>query len=192
MADLALVPFLLGEPVELVEAVASYFARRWSLSVEVCRPWFDPDSSLSSVRGQHDAVALLASLEQKPPAPRVLGITDADLFVSVLTFVIGLGRLGGAAAVVSTHRLRNERLGMPSDPELLFARLTKEAVHELGHTFGLTHCLDPGCAMGRAATAGEVDIKGDTFIGHCQEAFVAAKEAVLRKQPIATCAITTS
>ena len=42
---------------------------------------------------------------------------------------------------------------MPDDgPALLRARLAKEAVHELGHTFGLLHCPDHGCVMARSAT----------------------------------------
>jgi archaemetzincin len=181
MADLALVPFHLRDSGELVESVAEHFARRWGLAVAVHPPAFDPETTLDARRGQYDAAALLACLQNEPGASRVLGITDADLCMSIFTFVIGLGQLGGRAAVVSTHRLRTETVGLPASPERLRERLIKEAVHELGHTLGLTHCLDAGCVMRSAAVADEVDIKGNDFVGGCREAFLRAKTALLRK-----------
>ena len=65
-----------------------------------------------------------------------------DLYVPVLTFVFGEAQLEGNCAVVSTARLHEEFYGMPASDDLLGERLLKEAVHELGHTFGLRHCAD--------------------------------------------------
>ena len=72
-------------------------------------------------------------------------MTDADLFIPVLTFVYGEAQLGGRAAVVSTARLAVEQ--GRHDPALVAERIVKECVHELGHTFGLLHCDTPGCVM---------------------------------------------
>ena len=68
----------------------------------------------------------------------MLGVTDRDLFIPILTYVFGEAQLGGRAAVVSTARLVEdvELFG----PQLLVERLAKEAVHEVGHAFGLLHC----------------------------------------------------
>ena len=65
---------------------------------------------------------------------RLLGITQLDLYIPILTFVFGEAQLGGASAVVSYHRLQQEFYGLPQDRDLLANRLLIESVHELGHT----------------------------------------------------------
>jgi archaemetzincin len=99
----------------------------------------------------------------------VLGITDVDLFIPVLTFVFGEAQVDGPAAVVSTARLRltyNER---PAPPTLLEVRLLKECLHELGHTFGLVHCPDGTCLMSRSNSILEVDQKRVAFCRDCRQ-----------------------
>jgi len=121
-----------------------------------------PAETLDPRRGQHSSGAILRWVAGLRPAQRLLAVTDVDLFVPVLTFVFGEAQLGGHAALVSTARL------MPHDgAPLLRARLAKEAVHELGHTFGLTHCPDHGCAMARSATLFDVDRKSARLCADC-------------------------
>ncbi|MFC1747118.1 hypothetical protein ACFLZR_02165, partial [Candidatus Neomarinimicrobiota bacterium] len=64
-------------------------------------------------RGQHDSTAILELLLRMPhdPGDRVLGVTLADLFIPIFTFVFGEAQLDGQAAVVSTRRLHNEYYG---------------------------------------------------------------------------------
>ncbi len=124
-----------------------------------------PEGSLDPQRQQHSSRVLLAwLLERLPdPAARVIGITDVDLFIPVLTFVFGEAQLGGHAAVVSTARLRD------TVPEsVLRARLLKETVHELGHTFGLLHCASPVCVMARSPTIFGVDVKSSRLCRDCR------------------------
>ena len=97
----------------------------------------------------------------------------------ILTFVFGEAQLNNTCAVVSSHRLRQEFYGLPASPELLRERLRKEAVHELGHTFGLTHCRDYECVMAASHAVERIDLKGSHFCGHCHSrvsAFVPAKK----------------
>jgi archaemetzincin len=89
----------------------------------------------------------------------VLGITERDLYVPVLSFVFGQAQLRGRAAVVSLARLRPEFYGMPPDDELLAGRAVKEALHELGHVLGLVHCLDRSCPMSLSVGLSEIDAK---------------------------------
>ena len=99
---------------------------------------------------------------------RVLGVTAVDLFIPVLTFVFGEAQLEGRAAVVSTYRLDSEIYGLPADPELLFERLCKEAVHELGHTYDLMHCHESRCVMLSSTYVEEIDLKSDQFCSRCR------------------------
>jgi archaemetzincin len=101
-----------------------------------------------------------------PPQGKVLGVTDADLFIPILTFVFGEAQLGGRSAVVSTARLAEP--GLP-DERIVMERLAKESVHEMGHVFGLLHCDVPGCVMGRSSSVRDVDKKRGDLCPTCRE-----------------------
>jgi archaemetzincin len=88
--------------------------------------------------------------------------------VPVLTFVFGEAQLDGNCALVSTARLKEEFYGMPPRRELARERLIKEAVHELGHTFGLRHCADWRCVMSSSHAVERLDVKGAAFCALCR------------------------
>jgi archaemetzincin len=96
-----------------------------------------------------------------------LAIAADDLFIPILTYVFGEAELGGNVAVASYYRLQNERYGLPANLPLLRERLEKEALHELGHVFGLTHCHSQMCAMYTSTYVGDIDLKGRTFCDEC-------------------------
>jgi len=129
-----------------------------------------PADSFEPRRGQHASGKILAWLASRAPdgSRRILGVTDADLFIPILTFVFGEAELRGRAAVVSTARL-SDRDGVPAEPSLFAARLAKECVHEVGHTFGLIHCRAPGCAMARSASLRDVDAKTGHLCPECRD-----------------------
>ena len=76
--------------------------------------------------------------------------------------------MGGPCAVVSAHRLRQEFYGLPADGTLLRQRLLKEAVHELGHAFGLRHCIDYRCAMASAHAVEWIDLRESSLCESCR------------------------
>ena len=120
-------------------------------------------------RNQYHSTRLLERLTREYATGfRILGITALDLFVPVLSFVFGEAQVNGLCAVVSTHRLREEIYGLPADPDLLLDRLTKEAVHELGHTFGLRHCDDWTCVMASTSSVERLDIRTAAFCERCR------------------------
>jgi archaemetzincin len=92
-----------------------------------------------------------------------------DLYIPVLTFVFGEAQLKDGAAVVSAHRLRQEFYGMPADTDLLHERLLKEALHELGHTYGLRHCPDYTCVMSSSTGVERIDLKNAEFCPNCAQ-----------------------
>ncbi len=132
---------------------------------------FDPQ------RGQYNSSLILQQLIMKPPldAEKILGVLDVDLFIPILTFVFGEAQLKGIGAVVSTHRLHNRFYGLPEDREVTTDRLFKEAVHELGHTFGLIHCLQPKCVMNSSTYAENIDQKSAELCPLCQKSIKVEK-----------------
>ncbi|HUC43968.1 MAG TPA: hypothetical protein VMR65_08020, partial [Candidatus Sulfotelmatobacter sp.] len=118
-----------------------------------------PSEAWDPRRGQFESGSILEWLASRHPgAHKVLGVTDVDLFIPILTFVFGEAQLGGRTAVVSTARLGDAPF-VPGESARIARRLEKEAVHELGHTFGLLHCRDGSCAMARSPSLRHVDAK---------------------------------
>ncbi len=118
-------------------------------TLQVC-PGYNP------LRGQYSAEVLLWTLSKRH-ADRVLGVTSEDIYAEPMNFVFGLAELGGRAAVVSTFRLRC------GEHERFRSRLLKEALHELGHTLGMRHCLSRACVMSFSNSIAEVDEKAAEF-----------------------------
>ena len=98
---------------------------------------------------------------------RVLGVMDADIFVHELNFVFGQATCPGKAALISLHRLRPKFYGESPKMELFLERALKEAVHELGHTLGLTHCSRSFCVMYFSNSISDTDVKQSLFCNDC-------------------------
>jgi len=132
----------------------------------------DVDVAFLPARNQYISSALLAQMHRIPltPGTHLLGITSLDLCVPVLTFVFGEAQLGGPCAIVSTHRLRDEFYGLPADGDRLGDRLLKEAIHEIGHTFGLRHCDNWACAMSSSHSVERLDYREAEFCSACRAA----------------------
>ncbi len=118
-------------------------------------------------RGQREGSSLLRALPGPKKGDVVLGVIDEDIFVAETNFIFGLAY--GSRAIISLARLRQEFYGLPSDPGLFRERAKKEAVHELGHLFGLSHCPDRRCVMHFSNSIFETDLKGWRFCGRCRK-----------------------
>jgi len=129
-----------------------------------------PADAFDPARGQFSSTQILRwTLAHHPEdALKVLTLTDGDLFIPVLTFVFGEAQVGGVAAVVSTARLEAGFYGLGPDPARFRARLEKECIHELGHTFGLVHCRRPGCVMTASLSVLDVDAKRGALCPDCR------------------------
>jgi len=128
-----------------------------------------PDYAHDPRRGQYLADDILAQLVRLDlPAERWLGVVDMDLYTPGLNFVFGQARMGGPAAVVALSRLRRSFYGLPDDEALFHQRAVKEAVHELGHTYGLGHCRNPRCVMSFSNSLYDVDRKERGFCPSCR------------------------
>ncbi len=146
-------------------------------------PLPDPHYAFDAERGQFSSTLILRDALARFPrgASKLLVLTERDLFIPMLSFVYGQAQLDGTVAVVSMARLRQEFYGLPPNRPLLLVRLRKEALHELGHAFGLTHCEDRLCTMSLSTTMQQLDAKGTDFCESCavllgEAAAVAARE----------------
>jgi len=156
-------------PEKAWEWVENAAAEWFPLPIRRLAPMPIPATAYDAKRGQYQSVELMKMLAKNAPhdAERVLGVTDVDLSIPMLSFLFGQAQLDGPIAVVSLFRLHQEFYGLPADEGLLRERTVKEMLHELGHTFGLTHCSEPKCAMSLATHIALVDSKSEQFCSRC-------------------------
>ncbi|MDO8736531.1 MAG: archaemetzincin family Zn-dependent metalloprotease [Thermoleophilia bacterium] len=128
-----------------------------------------PAGAYNSRRGQYDAGGLLEALAKRSDGEAlILGVTAVDLFAPRLNFVFGLSDRNTGTAVISLHRLAPEFYHEEPDTDLFKERVGKEAIHELGHLLGLSHCTNAGCIMRFSSTIAETDEKGPGFCESCE------------------------
>lgn len=128
-----------------------------------------PERAYDPKRKQYQSVEMMKMLaEMLPPdSCRLLGVTDVDLAIPMLSFLFGQAQVDGPVALISVCRLRQEFYGLRADEDVLRSRVVKEVLHELGHTFGLVHCDDPKCAMSLATHIQRVDEKDEQYCAQC-------------------------
>ncbi len=165
-----IVPFLFHEHQFLPE-MTDVITRDFRRTTRLPEIDFDAFYAYDSSRKQYNSTQILKGLLalNRNEAEKILGITDVDLFIPILTYVFGEAQLNGPTAVVSTFRLKPQFYGLPKNDPLLQDRIIKEAVHELGHAFGLRHCQNYQCVMSSSTFADEIDLKGKTFCEDCRE-----------------------
>jgi archaemetzincin len=170
VSDLTIVPIGEVDP-DLLEYLglvlpATFAARGRMVSIKI-----DPADAYNSARRQYHSTHLLQKVRDFAisGSGKVLGITEVDLFIPIFTFVFGEAQVGGPAALMSAHRLRQEFYGLPEDRNLLFGRAEKEATHELGHAYGLAHCRSYDCVMRFSNSVEDVDVKANEFCPSCSD-----------------------
>jgi archaemetzincin len=151
----------------VMERVGAELERAYGTTVVRFEPAGRPQDTYDPKRRQHASGKVLAwLLGAAPPHGKVLGLTDQDLFIPILTYVFGEAQLGGRVAVASTARLRED---LELHGERRFTeRVVKESIHEIGHAYGLVHCHVPRCVMSRASGVRDVDEKSPELCPRCR------------------------
>jgi archaemetzincin len=129
-----------------------------------------PPEAYNAVRKQYHSTRILEEVHfllGKSSLGKVLAITNVDLYVPRMNFVFGEAFCPGKVALVSIYRLKPEFYGQPPNQALLVERTVKEAIHELGHAFGLKHCENPYCVMRFSRHIIDTDSKGKSFCAAC-------------------------
>jgi len=155
---------------DLLDWLCYELERGFRAETELLSP-MDPAFAYHPERKQYHSTELLHAMSKRVTRNtwRILGITDVDLYVPILTFVFGEALLGGHSSIVSYHRLRQEFYGLAADRDVLARRLLTEAVHELGHTMHLVHCRDHRCVMSSSHAVEWIDIKESNFCRDCAD-----------------------
>lgn len=122
-------------------------------------------------RRQYNGNLLINEIENNFASDKykTIGLFNIDLFIPIFTYIFGQAFLNGRSGIVSIYRLSNEKYGIKEDPKLLIDRFSKEIIHELGHTFGLIHCLSPDCVMRSGTYVEDIDQKGIKLCDNCRK-----------------------
>ncbi len=133
----------------------------------------NPLYAFDTIRCQYNSKLILQRLRQvrTGEAAKFLGVTHVDLYVPILKFVFGLAEIKGPCALISLCRLRPQFYDEPADPLRYLARAEKTALHELGHSLGLTHCIERRCVMFSSTRIEDTDRKGAGFCPGCGDLF---------------------
>lgn len=154
---------------EALEGLKDSLSKVFNRQVFIAKEMPEPDYAFDKKRNQYLSTAILNTLMKQKEYnvyEKVLGVVDHDLYVPQLNFVFG--EASGKVAVISLTRLRQGFYGLPEYKELFYKRVLTEAVHELGHTYGLGHCKNPRCVMFFSNTLADTDRKGHEFCPACK------------------------
>ena len=102
-----------------------------------------PKSCLNKIKTRYRADSIITFLNQQTTEGFVtIGLTTKDISTTKGKIsdwgIYGSGFCPGKSSIVSSFRLKGNNK---------FEKLVKVAVHELGHTQGLHHCLEKTCLM---------------------------------------------
>jgi len=158
---LTLLPCGLVEREDLNQLVSALCENGMQVTIARERP--TPLGAFNSQRRQYRADDFLV-IARKQPGERVLVVTNCDLYADDLNFVFGLAESFGRCAVISLFRLR---IGVTEQE--FRRRVVKEAVHEIGHTFGLAHCAKPSCVMFFSNSLVDTDRKETSWCEACEK-----------------------
>ena len=159
----------------IIAQLGPQLERRFRAPVAVHEKPVPIDPFYDAQRAQYYSTGIIGHLLERyrfadeAAATKILGVAGQDLFIPILTYVFGEAQLGGMVGVVSYYRLPNERYGLPANDKLFADRLLKEAMHELGHTFGLIHCRAYNCAMHISTYVEDIDTKPAEFCRECEQ-----------------------
>jgi archaemetzincin len=166
--DIFIVPVKFSN-VNLLKNLTDELTKRFFCKTNILDLSIDIDKFFSEERGQYFSTQIIAELMNITGElnGKVIMLTDVDIYVPVLTFIFGEAQLNGKHSIVSVCRLHEEFYSGESNNSLLLQRTIKEVLHELGHNYGLLHCLNWDCVMHSSPGIEEVDIKGNTFCRTC-------------------------
>jgi archaemetzincin len=168
--DITLISFGYFEK-QILEKVAKAVGSEYNCFLNLKDGHVDLSEFFDPVRRQYNGNSLLKFVDALPVpgTGKTMGLFSVDIFIPILTYIFGQASLGGRSGIASLYRLNNESYGMKADHDLLLDRFKKEVIHELGHTFGLTHCDVPTCVMRSSTYVEDIDQKDQSLCRGCRK-----------------------
>jgi len=139
---------------QVVDEIAKRIKSELNLKVSEVGELKPCEEALNNQRGQYDANALISFLDTFKNKGIAIWILPCDIYCQGFNFVFGIAK-PYSCAVLSTARLNTVGL------------IRKEAIHEIGHILGLTHCKEP-CVMAYSNSLPEVMRKSDELCEKCR------------------------
>ena len=138
----------------------SEIIKRFYTDIEILPTVNFPASTYYKPRNRYRADSLISWMSRiAKPNQTIIGLTNKDISTTSGQYqdwgVMGLGFCPGNACVSSSYRLKNKN------------NFWKVAIHELGHTTGLPHCIEKTCYM-RDASGGDPTGEETDFCNKCK------------------------
>ena len=142
-----------------LKVITAHISGYLNLSAEMLPPLAHPAYALDAQRRQYNAAVIISKLESITfhPYDKIVAVVDVDLFVPIFTHVFGEARQGGNTALVSMYRLEKKGKDQSPASSMALERAAKIALHELGHLYDLSHCMDSKCLMHFAGDLEDLD-----------------------------------
>ncbi len=156
----------------ILDTLDKQLEKTFNCKVELYEEMELPQEAYNQKRNQYFSSYILKKLHSfiKPgKQEKALGIANEDLYANGLNFVFGEAELGGHFAIISLARLHQSFYGLPENETIFTGRTVKEAVHEIGHVYGLSHCPDADCVMHFSNTLGDTDRKNVSLCSRCDK-----------------------
>lgn len=149
--------------------LAGHLASSFACAVDILSGAKMPDEAYSPIRGQYFAMVILQKLEllRSSEREKIVALVDEDLYTADQAWVIGASDRIAGTSVISLHRLRQEYFGYGEEEKILYRRVIKETVHQIGHLFGMRSCRNPRCAMYASERMQDIDAKREKFCDNC-------------------------
>ncbi len=155
---------ILSPPIFILEEIQKNLKSIFGIETIIDKGIIPNKIHLNVIRNQYYATKLLKLLRELNlnEATKILGVISEDIFDEGYNFLFGIAELNGKYGVISIYRLFDKNIIKYTE------RCIKEAVHEVGHLFGLNHCENRECVMNFSLSVSDVDKKDKFFCKICE------------------------
>jgi archaemetzincin len=153
----------------LVDILTQHLEQTFSRQIDVRRKNGNLEYAYEADRKQYNSPRILSRLQRikKGDGDKILGVVDADLYSAGYDFVYGEAKPSSGVATLSLYRLHPKNYTRKTVSKIFQERVIREALHEVGHLYGLGHCGYAKCVMRACTSLPEVDAAGNKFCSEC-------------------------